>query len=85
MSPSNLESTNETKNDKNISTEKLLNLMKVYVDGFIAILQAKSIHDLRHASPSLLHDIDNIFQGDVSIKKLLKEGKWEAQKNGLAL
>ena len=84
MLPSNLECTNETQKYKNITTEKLLNLMEVYVDGFIAIFQAKSIHDLRHASPNLLHDIDNIFQGSVSIKKLLKEGKWEAREKNWA-
>ena len=57
--------------------------MEVYVDDFIAIYPAKYIDELRYASLSLLHGINSIFLGGFSIKKLLKEGKWEARKEML--
>ena len=78
--PDKLEEPKDLSLKNHISPEKLLTLMEVYVDDFIAVCQAKTIEELRHATRSLLHGIDSIFPNGISIKKLLKEGKWEARK-----
>ena len=54
--------------------------MKLYVIIWTSVCEEKSIDKFRHTTQSLVHDIDCIFPNGFSIKKLLKDGKWEKRK-----
>ena len=61
-------------------SEHLLQLFKVYIDNFIAVVQASLNDNLYYISRALLHSIESIFPDRISISKLRKEGKWELSK-----
>ena len=69
---------------------RFLTLLEVYVDDFIALIQATDPAHIRKVSRHLLHAIDNVFPDQtvtgscmgpaVSTKKLMAEGTWETRK-----
>ena len=69
----------EVKSD-DFDPAEFLRLIEVYVDDFIAIVQVRTMDELRHVSRALLYGIDSIFPDGVSLSKLHKEGKWSTVK-----
>lgn len=73
------------------SAATFLQMLEVYVDDFIQLVQSKDPAVLRHCSRALLHGIHSVFpppevsghngEDPVSLKKLLeREGLWEVRK-----
>ena len=64
------------------TAEKFMNILEVYVDDFIAIVQTHNVHNLQHISRGLLETIHKVFLppkvtqhpgGDSILEKKLKE------------
>lgn len=63
-----------------IPPEKLLQMFEVYVDDFLAIIQAASLDELKKFTRAFLWGIESIFPEGISIAKLEKEGRWDPVK-----
>ena len=66
-----------------INQERFLEMAECCVDDFIGLIQTDSEDRLRYITRGILHGIELVFPGGVSVKKLKTEGIWETRKEAL--
>ena len=73
-----------------LSTKTFLQLLEVYIDDFITLIQSTNIDDITQLTRCLLHAITDMFSPSestgskmgpaISEQKLIAEGTWESRK-----